>query len=162
MSFLFNNPGSAIGLNPTVPGDFDGDQLLTAADIDQLTAEVRLGTNNAAFDLTNDALVNDADRTQWVSVLKNTYFGDANLDLEFNSADLVDVLASGTYEADVDANWATGDFNGDARTNSSDLVVALADGGYEAGPRAAVQAVPEPSAMVLLATGLLLVRIRRK
>jgi hypothetical protein len=91
----------------------------------------------------------------------NTYIGDADLNGEFNSSDLVAVLASGTYEADVAAVWSTGDFEGDGRTTSSDLVAALADGGYELGPRAATAAVPEPSAIGLLAVGALLF-IRRR
>jgi hypothetical protein len=130
-----------------MPGDFDSDSQLTVADIDLLSTEVRAGTNNAAFDLNSDSLVNDSDRTIWVESLRNTYFGDADLDGQFNSSDLVSVLAAGTYEADVDAGWLAGDFNGDGRTNSSDLVTALAGGGYEAGPRAAVAAVPEPSTL---------------
>jgi hypothetical protein len=81
--------------------------------------------------------------------------GDANLDGQFNSSDLVSVLASGTYEADVDSVWSTGDFNGDGRTTSSDLVAALAGGGYEMGPRAAVAAVPEPSSLALVLLGML-------
>jgi hypothetical protein len=80
-----------------------------------------------------------------IHTILNTYYGDANLDHEFASSDLVNVLASGSYEADVDAGWSTGDFNGDGRSASSDLVEALADGGYEAGPRVAVAIVPEPS-----------------
>jgi hypothetical protein len=75
---------------------------------------------------------------------------------------LVDVLASGTYEADVPSGWTTGDFNGDGRTDSSDLVAALADGGYETGPRAAVGAVPEPSTVVLLLIGCLAAGCRRR
>ena len=74
------------------------------------------------------------------------------------------VLASGTYEADVDAVWSTGDFDGDGRATSSDLVAALSDGGYEAGPRAAVAAVPEPSALLfawLAALGLIATWRRR-
>ena len=135
-------------------GDFDNDGQLTAADIDLLSGEVRAGTDSPQFDLNADNVVNDVDRGLWVHSYRNTYFGDANLDNEFNSGDLVAVLASGTYEADVDASWATGDFDGDGRTNSSDLVVALADGGYELGPRAAVSAVPEPTGLVVYVGGL--------
>jgi hypothetical protein len=61
----------------------------------------------------------------------------------------------------MNAVWSTGDFNGDGRANSTDLVAALADGGYEQGPRAAVSAVPEPSAFLLLSVAsLLIVRLR--
>jgi hypothetical protein len=145
-----------------LPGDFNGNGVLDAADVDMLTAAVAAGTNPANLDLNADAQVNNADLTIWVKDLRFTYFGDANLDGEFNSSDLVSVLASGTYEADVDSVWSTGDFNGDGRTNSSDLVTALADGGYEAGPRAAVASVPEPASVALwsVAAAGLWVRVR--
>jgi hypothetical protein len=143
-------------------GDFNGNGVLDAADVDMLTSAVAGGTNPAAFDLNDDAAVDGADLTIWVKDLRFTYFGDADLDGQFNSSDLVTVLASGTYEADVDSVWSTGDFNGDGRTNSSDLVAALADGGYEAGPRAAVASVPEPTAAILwiVAAVSLCVRVR--
>jgi hypothetical protein len=137
-------------------GDFNASGALDAADIDDLTGQVAGGTNPPAYDLNGDTLVDESDIGVWVRDLYNTWIGDANLDGEFNSGDLVGVLASGTYEADVDAVWSTGDFNGDRRTNSSDLVTALADGGYEQGPRAGVQAVPEPAGMLLMAVGALL------
>jgi hypothetical protein len=143
-------------------GDFNGNGALDATDIDDLTGQVAGGQNPASYDLNSDTLVDGADIGVWVKELYNSWIGDANLDGEFNSSDLVTVLASGTYEADVEAVWSTGDFNGDGRTNSSDLVAALADGGYELGPRAAVSAVPEPTAATLLGLGLLaLVRRRR-
>ena len=48
----------------------------------------------------------------WIGDLFNSWVGDANLDGEFNSGDLVVVLASGAYEQDVTAVWESGDFNG--------------------------------------------------
>ncbi len=137
-----------------MPGDFNGDGQLDAADIDDLTQQSANGMNNLAYDLNSDAAVNVSDVNVWVSDLYKTWVGDANLDGEFNSSDLVTVLSAGTYEADVDSVWSSGDFDGNGRTTSSDLVAALADGGYEAGPRAAVAAatVPEPSTYLLLLT----------
>jgi hypothetical protein len=128
-------------------GDFTGNEVLDAADIDLLSVEVRAGTNDADFDLNSDSLVDQSDRTFWVHDLKQTYFGDADLNGEFESADLVRVLGFGEYEDDVDANstWLDGDWDGDGDFTSGDLVLALGDGGYEAGPRAA--AVPEPSTL---------------
>ncbi len=134
-------------------GDFDKSGILDAPDIDDLTARSASQLNPVAYDLNGDSSVNQEDVKVWVKDLFNSWIGDANLDHEFNSGDLVVVLSSGTYEADVDAVWSTGDFNGDGRTNSSDLVAALSDGGYELGPRAAVSAVPEPSSFVLLTLG---------
>jgi hypothetical protein len=138
-------------------GDFNNDGVLDAADIDDLTTQVVGGSNPAAYDLNADALVNSVDMSVWVKDLFNSWIGDANLDGQFNSGDLVSVLASGTYEADIDSVWTTGDFTGDGRTDSSDLVAALADGGYEAGPRAAVASVPEPGSAMLVLMGLAVV-----
>ena len=60
------------------PGDFDRDGDLDEADINALSATVREMSNDVAFDLTDDGLVNQDDRTKWVVELKNTYFGDSN------------------------------------------------------------------------------------
>jgi hypothetical protein len=136
-------------------GDFSGDGTLNAADIDQLTSQVAGGLHPPTFDLNQDAMINQDDIRLWVRDLFTSWMGDANLDGQFNSSDLVAVLTSGTYEADVAAVWSTGDFNGDGRTTSSDLVVALTDGGYELGPRAAAVAVPEPGAGLRVGLGAL-------
>ena len=91
-----------------------------------------------------------------------TWFGDANLDREFNSGDMVQVFVRGKYETGVDASWEDGDWNGDGQFDSGDLIVAFQDGGFEQGPRAAVSAVPEPSGIGLLAMAMLvLLPLRR-
>ncbi len=90
-----------------------------------------------------------------------TYFGDANLDGEFNSADLVQVFQAGEYEDGMENNsgWADGDWDGDGDFTSGDLVLAFQDGAYEQGPR--VAAVPEPTAVWILLVGVaVLVRSR--
>ena len=135
-----------------LPGDFNKNGILDSADIDDLTMRSAGGQNPLGYDLNADTFVNQVDVDVWVKDLFRSWIGDANLDGEFSSADLVTVLASGTYEADVDSAWTTGDFNGDGRTNSGDLVAALADGGYELGP-VAVVAVPEPGCLTLMAIG---------
>jgi hypothetical protein len=147
-----------------VPGDFNSDGKLDITDLDDLTAKVAAASTDMLYDVNSSSTVEVGDITFWVHDLQNTWVGDANLDGQFNSGDLVAVLATGTYEADVDSVWSSGDFNGDGRTNSGDLVAALADGGYEAGPRAAVSAVPEPSSLLLCLLGCLTVvgRIRRR
>jgi hypothetical protein len=139
-----------VQLGADATGDFNGNGILDTGDVDDLTTQSAGGTNPAEYDLNADALVNADDVGVWIRDLFSTWIGDANLDGQFTSSDLVNVLASGTYEANVAAVWSTGDFNGDGRTTSSDLVAALADGGYEAGPRAAAAAVPEPTSVVLL------------
>jgi hypothetical protein len=142
-------------------GDFNSNGTLDAEDIDLLSGEVRSGANNATFDLNSDQLVDQLDRTVWVETLRKTYFGDSNLDGEFNTTDLVQAFQTGVYEDTIDGNagWASGDWNGDADFNSRDLVLAFQSGGYEAGPRPA--AVPEPSASLLLLIGIAMAARRR-
>jgi hypothetical protein len=141
------------------PGDYNGDGLANAWDID-LQALATTGSNPyiSRFDENGDGLVNGIDRGIWVHGHGQTYFGDADLDGEFGSDDLVSVLAAGEYEDGTFGNstWSTGDWDGDGDFASSDFVLALADGGYEAGPRAAVVPVPvpEPPPLFLLTLAL--------
>ena len=146
-----------------VVGDFDGNGVLNAADIDMLTVELLEGERqNDWFDANADGDVDEIDRTAWVAELANTFSGDANLDGEFNSGDLVHVFQSGKFELDVNASWAEGDWNGDRRFDSSDLVLAFQDGGYELGPRALSQSVPEPTSSVLIILAFAtMLRVRR-
>ncbi len=146
---------TSLAAPPVLEGDFNNNGELDAEDIDLLSKEVVAGTNEPGFDLNSDALVNEADRKVWVGDLKNTWFGDANLDGEFNSGDFVAVFTAGQYEDDEVGNsgWATGDWSGDMEFDSADFVVAFTEGGYEMGPKPAVAAVPEPTAAFALLIG---------
>ena len=97
------------------------------------------------------------DLNVWVEDLKQTSFGDANLDGEFSSADLVAVFSAGEYEDMIENNsgWAEGDWDADSDFTSADLVVAFAEGGYEQGPRLASKGVPEPTSVVMAVLGVL-------
>lgn len=134
-----------------VLGDLDSDRRLTVADLDQLADAIRNETNEIRFDLTRDGLVTSADQESWIRKLKQTYFGDANLDGLFHSDDLEQVLQAGQYEDSISGNssWATGDWQGDGDFTSADIVKAFQDGGYERGPRAISAAIPEPSVPLL-------------
>lgn len=163
---LLFSGGTVTILSPS--GDLNQDGQLDAIDINLLTAAVKEQSQNLDFDVNVDGLVNESDRDYWVNDLKKTYYGDANLDGEFNSRDFIVVLLAGEYEDDVEANsvWETGDWNGDCEFTSSDFVKALIEGGYEQGPRnqpmAAVAAVPEPTSGVLLLCALPLLNALRR
>lgn len=150
----------------SLPGDYNSNGQLDASDIDALTAAVLAGDTATRYDLDNNGAVNAADRTMWVESLKKTYLGDANLDGQFNSTDLIFVFQRGKYEDTVEDNatWEDGDWDGDRDFNSSDFVIAFQGAGYESGPRAATSTVPEPtSSCILTALTLLgIVRSRRK
>ena len=81
--------------------------------------------------------------------------GDANLDVVFDSTDLIEVMAAGLYETGRLAEWASGDWNGDRRFDSGDLVRAFAEGRYSSGaqtsPAAANRIVPGPAMLPWLA-----------
>ncbi len=132
-------------------GDFDQNGIFDIVDIDLLSDAVAAGSHQIAFDLNGDTLVDEADIHVWVHDLKNTWLGDADLDGQFDSSDLVAVLEAGKYEQNADASWAQGDWNGDRHFGTKDLVAALTDGGYEMGPRGAVTVVPEPTSQICLA-----------
>ena len=93
---------------PNLPGDFNADGQLDVLDIDELSTVVREGSHTKRFDVTDDGLVDDDDRAMWVHELKHTYFGDANLDGQFDSGDFTHVFAAGKYETGEDAGWARG------------------------------------------------------
>ena len=81
--------------------------------------------------------------------------GDANLDVVFDSTDLIEVMAAGLYETGRLAEWASGDWNGDRKFDSGDLVRAFAEGRYSSGaqasPATANRIVPEPAMLPWLA-----------
>jgi hypothetical protein len=150
----------------TVPGDFNEDGTLDAADIDALTSAVKQSSNDLKFDLDASGTVDHEDRRVWIEDLKRTFFGDSNLDLQFDSGDFVVVFVAGQYE-DVDernSTWASGDWNGDCEFDSGDFVLAFTSGAYEQGPRAAVAAVsvPEPAGLAPIIVASLVVWYRAR
>ncbi|MCA9198410.1 MAG: hypothetical protein KDA87_12765 [Planctomycetales bacterium] len=129
------------------PGDFSGDGVLDLDDLEMMTRATRIGRVDSLFDLDGDTHVDANDIAYWVRELGNSYIGDANLDGEFNSSDLVLVFNAGEYEDDVSGAsiWYSGDWNGDGDFTTADLVFAFQDAGYEMGPRSEIQFVPEPT-----------------
>lgn len=153
-----------MGLNES--GDLNGNGRFDAPDIDQLSAAMVAGNARMRFDLNSDGQINAEDRRVWVEEKKRTYFGDADLDGQFNSADFVRVFQAGQYEdaSPLNSTWETGDWNGDQEFTSGDFVTAFQAGGYEQGPRPAVSAVPEPTSTTILCllSGLAIRLVRRR
>ena len=152
-------------LGNDLPGDYNGDGALDAADLDRQAEEIAKDEPDLGkFDENSDGTVDYSDRVVWAHDHKGIYIGDANMDKEFNSGDLVAVFTTGKYESGRDASWTEGDWNGDGKFDSGDFVVAFADGGYESGPFMAPAAIPEPSSMtfVLLGMAMMAGRLRRR
>ena len=154
----------SLNIGVVLPGDYNMDGTLDAVDADLQSAEMKKDVADqdlAKFDHNDDDVVNDLDRSIWVKELRKTWIGDSNLDNEFNSGDLVAVFTAGKYETGEMAGWAEGDWSGDMVFGSGDLVLAFADGGYENGPPP-MNAVPEPSSIVLMVLGSLGVIFARR
>jgi hypothetical protein len=146
-------------------GDFEPDGDRDAADIDALlrAAQGLVPPALAKFDLNHDNVVNrtpdspGSDADLWVRTLKQTEYGDTNLDGKVDVADL-GALASHWQSA---GTWATGDFNGTNTVDVADLGMLASHWqfGVSRGPSfedaiASVGlpsvAVPEPSSVLVL------------
>ncbi len=144
-----------------IGGDVNRDGMTDDLDIDMIMANVRSGGNDPRYNFTSDIVVDDDDIAAWVRNVAKTYFGDSNLDGEFNSADLIGPFQAGFYEQEMDAGWATGDWSGDGRFDTEDLIVAFQDGGYDLGQRASSRSVPEPEILTMLALSVASLLFRR-
>ena len=140
-------------------GDFDVDGQLTADDIDQLSAAVR-SARDRSYDLNDDRLLNQDDRLLWVEDLKNTFFGDANLDGMVDAADLnalgLNWLGTGAV------GWAEGDFTGDAIVNASDLNELALNWQAAVNPPVAAHTISEPTGISLALVGLFVCSFLRR
>lgn len=135
-------------------GDFDIDGVLTAIDIDLLSAEIRAGSNTAAFDLTADSIVDDLDRTKWVVELARTLLGDADLDGSVQFSDFL-ALSRGFG---AEGGWADGDFDGNGQVQFPDFLILTNNFGATSAA-----AVPEPASLLSFGYlfGVLVVRLRQ-
>ncbi len=102
------------------------------------------GRNDPSFDFDQNGTVDSADGIHFINSCLDSYLGDADLDRDFDTADLVAVLQSGRYEQKIAATWTQGDWNFDGFFDTADFVAALQQGAYETGPR---PRVPEAAAL---------------
>jgi hypothetical protein len=141
------------------PRDYDGDGDLDGDDIDALVGEIVAGTNDLAFDLTADGVVDNADLTDWLSeaATYNAFtfpylLGDANLDGSVNASDL---NALGRNWLGSPNAWQSGDFTADGRVDAMDLNQLAVNWQQSIPSAASPQSVPEPAASILLLLGII-------
>ena len=117
-----------VAIYPT--GDLTRDGKLDADDIDAICPLINANANVA--DLNNDDSIDNKDFVYLVRDLIGSDFGDANLDGQFDSSDLVQIFVAGEYDDGVSGNsgWAEGDWTCDGEFDSSDLVAAFLSGSY--------------------------------
>ena len=104
-------------------------------------------SNDLSFDLTGDAVVDEADRLKWIEELAGTISGDANLD---GTVQFSDFLAlSGGFG--MPGGWADGDFDGDGDVQFADFLSLSANFG-QMGAASVPEPASEPLAVIALAT----------
>ena len=107
-------------IQPRATGDFDDDGDLDCDDLQLLAAAIAGGSGDLAFDVNDDAVVDAADVLFWITDIRMTLPGDANLDGFVDTSDFNiwndNKFSTGTY-------WCTGDFTGDGITDASDFNV---------------------------------------
>ena len=124
-------------------GDFDGDGLLTAEDVDLLATEVCCAeTTSLSFDLNADQQINILDIEELLASA-GRWNGDADFDGRVLFADFVTMADSFGQDG---RRWSQGDFNADGVVHFADFVV-LADnfGKLSRANVAAMVSVPEGS-----------------
>ena len=141
-------------------GDFNGDGVVNVTDLDDLTAEVLAGTNDPLFDLDSNGTVDVDDRTVWITDIKDTFVGDANLDGQVNAQDLNALALS--WQRMSATSWSQGDFNGDRNVDAADLNELALNWLNDSASAAPLPAVPEPSSIMLLFGVVLLGLIHRR
>jgi Matrixin len=110
----------------TPGGDFNNDGQYDAVDIDALVSEIAGQTNNPVYDLTQDGLVNLADRDAWLAEAGNANLGAGSVYLLGDSTldGVVDGSDFGLWNANKFTNraaWSKGDFNADGAIDGSDF-----------------------------------------
>jgi hypothetical protein len=138
-------------------GDFDAGGSLDVADVEALIDKIRgihrskSFSSGRMFDVNVDGRIDNDDLGYWVNDVKQTGFGDANLDGQFNSGDLIDVFQTSGFEDGIagNATWSSGDWDADGEFTTSDLLLAFQEGVYEQNAVGSIHAVPEPSAIAL-------------
>ena len=118
---------------PSKLGDFNLDDVVDNSDITMLLTAILAGSMDPAFNVDGNGDLDNQDYDHLIRNILQVPYGDANLDRQFDSADLVTVFQAGEYEDGIMVNstWASGDWNGDRDFDSSDLVKAFQEGAYE-------------------------------
>ena len=149
-----------IGIDGRSTGcDLNVDGVCDIGDIDDLLY-IELGGDNLVYDLDGSGTVDLADRDIWLSHEDvGSFPGDFDLNGQVDAGDL-NTLGGNWRSTDL-TSYAHGDANGDGIANAADLNALGSNWQAGVAPAASTAAVPEPTGIILVLTGLLgLVAIR--
>jgi fibronectin type 3 domain-containing protein len=131
-------------------GDVTWDGLVTAADIDAMSAALAAGSADLRYDTDHSGAVTTDDKKHLVETIIGTRDGDTNLDRAVAIGDLV-ALAQ---HWNGPGNWADGDSSGDGQITIGDLVALAQNWAWTAaagGSAAAAAVEPQVDTAVLAA-----------
>lgn len=137
-------------------GDFDGDGLASADDIDLLCAAVHSSDGPRTYDMNADGVLTNDDVVAWLNSADH-YQGDVNFDGEVAFGDFL--VLSAAYGA-TEPVWTSGDLNCDSEVEFADFLLLSANFGL-GSTESSTMAVPEPTwgAGLFVVTMLLLCRV---
>ena len=146
---------SGLTLMQSPVGDFNANDLLDVDDLDLLAPLIHHQPSHmdAMFDVNEDSTIDLLDLQTWVTDLKHTHFGDADLD---GAVDLPDFVSLANHFGQS-GGWGDGDFDLSGDVQFPDFVI-LAN---NFGKISTMAAVPEPGAYAVWVLGILLVALRR-
>ena len=147
---------TVLDLGSGILGEFSGDAVVDATDIDLLHRAIGLGLNSASYDLNGDGKVDGDDAGILIHDILDTEYGDFNLDGLVNGADLTPLKDSfGLFGV----GWAQADANGDDVVNATDLATLAMNFGFERPGGGLVVSAPilfgEPGATVAVGSPIL-------
>lgn len=112
-SILGGTPGTGMRT-----GDFSGNGTLDCADLAALSNRIVNGPYSAEFDLNQDNQLSSLDVNFWITTIRQTLLGDANLDFVVDGTDF-GVWNSNKFT--TGGHWCRGDFNSDGSVDGSDF-----------------------------------------
>jgi hypothetical protein len=148
-SWFSGRPSPGVLLT-SIPGDFNGNGELDEPDINLLFVQMRSANPDLNYDLTADSKVDAKDRDELILKIFGSTYGDANLDMRFDSNDFVFIFQKGKYEDGIplNAEWGDGDWDGDGDFTSDDFVLSFIQGDYESQAAVGIPQAAQPLAAV--------------
>ena len=130
--------GSTESGTGVVYGDVDGNQEVTAEDVNELCSAIWSGPLDLeTHDLNYDRRADADDVMTLIDRILGTVVGDVNLDGVFNSTDFVEIFRAGEFEDGRQNNstYTEGDWNCDGDFGTRDFVHVFQLGTYSANAR---------------------------
>ena len=116
------SPGSFGG---SLPGDFNGDQIVNDVDIDLLFAAVHSVSTDGQFDLDASGVIDASDVTLLVETILGTRFGDNDTDGDVDTRDLTTAIINFNSADGSGKSWIQGDTDGDGDVDTRDLTRSI-------------------------------------